>query len=519
MDRKNYCLNKISDASSHLLGVINDILDMSKIEANKFELSPVNFNFEKMLQKVVNVVNFKIDEKKQNFLVNIDPKIPRFLISDDQRLAQVITNLLSNALKFTPEHGAIRLNTKFLREESEYCTIQFEVIDSGIGITEEQKPRLFNSFEQAESGTSRKFGGTGLGLAISKRIVEMMNGRIWVESAWGEGSSFSFTIQAKRGEESPGRRLNPGVNLNTLRILVADDDPEVREYLAHLMEQFRISCDIAAGAEEALALVEKNGPYDMYLVDWKMPGMNGIDLSRKIKKQGSGTSIIIMISATELRDIEDDAKDAGVDRFLAKPIFPSMILDAINECLGTESLLDSGNSTMEVTDNFEGRRILLVEDVEINRELVQTLLEPTLLRIDCAENGRMAVEMFRAAPEAYDMIFMDVQMPEMDGYEATRKIRQFEKARNAPGVFPQQGEESERLSESPQGEKSMEFLETPKRLWESPQGIPIIAMTANVFQEDIQKCLQAGMNGHVGKPIDFSDVLAKLRTYLPPKET
>ncbi|MDR3294850.1 MAG: PAS domain-containing protein, partial [Clostridiales Family XIII bacterium] len=225
LERKDYCFGKIQDASTHLLGVINDILDMSKIEANKFELSPVEFEFEKMLQRVVNVSNFRVDEKQQKFTVHIDRAIPRTLIGDDQRLAQVITNLLGNAVKFTPEQGSISLNTRFVKEENGICTLQIEVTDTGIGISEEQKLRLFRSFEQADGGTARKFGGTGLGLVISKRIVEMMGGDIWIESEPGKGSTFAFTVQAGRGAGEKHSLLAPGVIWGNIRVLAVDDDP------------------------------------------------------------------------------------------------------------------------------------------------------------------------------------------------------------------------------------------------------------------------------------------------------
>jgi signal transduction histidine kinase len=212
IERKDYCLTKIEDASNHLLGVINDILDMSKIEANKFELSSVEFGFEKMLQRVVNVINFRVDEKLQKFSVHIDKAIPRTLIGDDQRLAQVVTNLLSNAVKFTPEQGSINLDARFVKEDNHICTIQIRVTDTGIGISPEQQARLFNSFQQAESSTSRKFGGTGLGLVISKRIVEMMDGSIWIESEEGKGSTFAFTVLVDRGAVEKRGLLAPGVN-------------------------------------------------------------------------------------------------------------------------------------------------------------------------------------------------------------------------------------------------------------------------------------------------------------------
>jgi len=345
VERKDYCFGKINDASRHLLGIINDVLDMSKIESGKFELSPSEIDFEEILHHVINVNKIRIEEKQQHFTVRIDKTIPKTLIGDEQRITQVITNLLSNAVKFTPEKGSISIDTQLLKEENNVCTIQVSVTDSGIGLSPEQQAGLFESFQQAENSTSRKYGGTGLGLAISKNIVEMMDGKIWIESELGKGSTFAFTMQAKRVEE----------------------------------------------------------------------------------KQKT------------LHKCDEDARQKVVD--------------------------------------FEGCHILLAEDVEINREIVLTLLEPTLIAIDCAENGVEAVRKFNEAPEKYDMIFMDLQMPEMDGYEATQRIR---------------------------------ALPLPKA-----KDIPIIAMTANVFRDDVEKCLAAGMNNHIGKPINLNEVLGILSTYLP----
>jgi signal transduction histidine kinase/ABC-type amino acid transport substrate-binding protein/ActR/RegA family two-component response regulator len=342
IERKNYTLGKIEDASAHLLGVINNILDMSKIEANKLELSPVPFHFETTLQRVVTVINFRVDEKRQKLTVNIDGHIPRTLVGDDQRFSQVVTNLLSNAVKFTPEEGKIGLAARLLAQEDNICTIEVSVTDTGIGISPEQQERLFQSFQQAESNTSRKYGGSGLGLAISKSIVEMMGGSIGVTSELGKGAVFTFTVKMERG----GENLFPA---------------------------------------------EKETPQ----------GEDGM---------------------------------------------------------------------------FAGYRVLLAEDVDINREIVMALLEPTLLEIDCAENGAEAVRIFSEAPVKYSLILMDVQMPEMDGYEATRRIR---------------------------------ALDSPLA-----KTVPIIAMTANVFREDIERCLEAGMNGHLGKPLDTDEVMAALKKYL-----
>jgi signal transduction histidine kinase/CheY-like chemotaxis protein len=495
VERKDYCFGKIEDASTHLLGVINDILDISKIEANKLEISSVEFNFEKMLQRVVNVITFRVDEKRQHFNIHLDRHIPRFLVGDDQRLAQVITNLLSNAVKFTPEDGAVSLRASLVSEgeygkkaEGDTCVLRIAVSDTGIGISEEQQGRLFASFQQADSSTSRNFGGTGLGLAISKRIVEMMDGKIWIESETGKGSTFIFTIQVKKGRDVQHGYLDPGINWKNIRVLAVDDEEDTLLYFKEISGRFGFFCDLASSGEEALALIAEKGSYDLYFVDWKMPGMGGLDLARRLKDkmeekdepEGSkGKSVVVMISAADLTAIEGEARNAGVDKFLPKPLFPSLIADLINECLGVNNLTTMESAGAKPADSFVGRRLLLAEDVDINREIVQVLLEPTGLEIDCAENGAEALKKFSDHPEDYDMILMDIQMPEMDGYEATRRIREFEAA-HPPS-----------------------------------QGIPIIAMTANVFREDIEKCLAAGMNSHVGKPLNFEDVLGALRKYLP----
>jgi len=477
VERKDYALSKIEDASTHLLGVINDVLDMSKIEANMLELSPVEFNFEKMLQKVVAVVNFRVDEKQQKLSVHIDSTIPKTLIADDQRLAQVVANLLSNAVKFTPERGAIMLEARCMEEKNNYYTIQISVIDNGIGISAEQQKRLFNSFQQAESSTTRKYGGTGLGLAISKSIVEMMGGKIWVKSETDKGSTFAFSIKVKCGEtKEKNGLLSRDVNWSNIRIMVIDDDPDILTYFKDITNGFGLSCDTALSGKDALKLIDKNGSYHIYFVDWKMPGMDGIQLTRELKARASENSVVIMISAVEWSTIADEAKKAKVDKFMSKPLFPSTVLDIIKECIGMEEDQKKKETPTDINGIFAGHHILLVEDMEINREVVLALLESTQLEIECAENGKEAVRMFGKDPDRYGLIFMDIQMPEMDGYEATRRIR---------------------------------ALKIPEAI-----NIPIIAMTANVFREDIEKCLSAGMDGHIGKPIDFEEVMGKLRAYL-----
>jgi len=480
-DKKEYCLDKIESASKHLLGVINDILDMSKIEANKFELSCQAFDFEKMLINVTNVINFRIEEKKQNLIINQDKNIPVSIIGDELRLSQVITNLLTNAVKFTPESGTITLSAKDLSVPAGKPTLQIEVADNGIGISVEQQSRLFTSFEQAEGGTARKYGGTGLGLAISKRIVELMGGRIWIESEFGTGSKFIFTIEYEEDYSKPRTKLI--INKEDMHVLAVDDSPEIREYFTDVMTSLELSYDVAADGYEALNMIinRKDKPYNIFFVDWKMPKMNGIELTRKIKEITMNNAVIIMISAAEWSDIEKDATEAGVDRFISKPLFQTILINSINECVGfTDNEITNQQTTAtERANNYKNHTILIAEDVDINREIMRGILEETGISIDFAENGLEAILMFKEQPSRYSLILMDIHMPEMDGYEATRKIRALD--------------------------------------YESIKAIPIIAMTANVFREDIEKCLSAGMNDHIGKPIDIDDLFKKLELYLPPK--
>ena len=359
--RKDYCLSKIDEASTHLLGVINDILDMSKIEENKLELSLMEFDFQAMLERVAGIFEFRLSGKKLELTVSADPRIPPRIISDEQRLAQVITNLIGNAVKFTPEGGRIGLEALLVELSPERpdkpgsCALKIRVTDTGIGIPKDKQGGLFESFVQVDSSISRQYGGTGLGLAISRKIIGMMEGRIWVDSEPGRGASFSFTLRA--------------------------------------------------------------------------------DIPRADAAGGSG-------GGDDSGGVSGEASDEA--------------------------------STIE---DFSGKRILLAEDVEINREIVITVLEPLGLAIAEAENGQEAFDAYTADPGGFDLIFMDIHMPGVDGYESARLIRSWERERGRAGV-------------------------------------PIIAMTANVFKEDVERCLNAGMNGHIGKPLDFGGVIAVLKQYL-----
>ncbi len=473
-EKKQYCLDKIGDASNHLLGVINDILDMSKIEANKFELSFTEFPFEQMLIRVLNVVNFRIEEKNQTLGVSVSPDIPYSLVGDEQRLAQVIANLLSNAVKFTPERGSITLSARKTAEENGECTLLIEVKDTGIGISRENQAKLFTAFEQADGGIARKFGGTGLGLSISKRIVAMMGGDIWVRSEPGQGATFSFTIRARRGSATRETALRSDIDWNSLRILAVDDMPDVREYFLDLAANMGFACTVAKDGYEALRILQEAGEngFDVIFVDWRMPGMDGLQFAAELAKKGARRPVVIMISAFEQESIEKEAAAVGIKKFLPKPLFATAIVDAVSDAL-RRSPAAPRNTAYGETGCFAGYAILLAEDIEINREIVITMLEDTGITVDCAENGAQACELFRENPEKYAMIFMDIHMPEVDGYEATRRIR---------------------------------AMDIPRA-----RTVPIIAMTANVFREDIERCLDAGMDGHIGKPINFEALFAKLR--------
>jgi PAS domain S-box-containing protein len=473
-EKLEYCLNKISDASLHLLGMINDILDMSKIDTGKMDLIYSEFDFEKMLKRVTGIMGFRIDEKMQNFIVRIERDVPSRIVADEQRLTQVLTNLLSNAVKFTLNDGYITLAVKKTGETEDMCTLRFDVIDSGIGISAEQQSGLFTIFEQADGTIARKFGGIGLGLAISKSIVELMGGEIWVESSPGKGSDFAFEVTVEKGK-LPEAGVASRAHWENLRILAVDDSWEMLEYFKEYADVMKIHCTTASSGEEALALMEASSPaFNIIFVDWKMPGMNGVELTEKIRKKYGRELVVVMISATEWEIIEKDAKKAGIDGFIPKPLFPSVLTDTINKCLNKFGVEETKQSPLQ--NIFKDRAILLAEDVEINQEIIISLLEDTGITIDCAQNGAEALWMFEQAPSKYGAILMDIHMPEMDGYEATRRIRASAAA--------------------------------------EAKSIPIIAMTANVFKEDVTKCLEAGMNDHLGKPVDLEELMKRLQNYL-----
>ncbi len=474
-----YCLDKIDTASQQLLGIINDVLDMSKIEANKLEITPRETDFERMMQKIFNMVQVKMDEKHQEFTIDLQHMFTHTVICDELRVTQVMINLLNNAIKFTPEYGRISVKVRFIAGERESSRLRVEVKDSGIGLTDEQKSRLFTPFQQADNSITRRFGGTGLGLSICKRIVNLMGGDIWVDSEPEQGSCFTFEIDIEWGGELK-TEIKRSAPMKKLRILVVDDTDDVRVYFRNILKSFSLDCDTAEDGFAAVDLVkrslEQGEPYDFVFLDWRMPGMSGAETAREILRLMDNNIIVVMISVADWSDIEEEVRDTGITRFLSKPVLPSALFNTILE-LADQTVFYSEPVTLRPPKrNWEGKHILIAEDIEINREIVMNFLGETDVSVDAAENGAIAVNMYLAAPEKYDVILMDVQMPELDGLDATRLIR----TSGLPNA----------------------------------QVIPIVAMTSNAFKEDVQECLEAGMNNHVAKPIDVEDMMKKLSLYL-----
>jgi len=481
IERKNYCLTRADSAAKHLLGIINDILDISKIEADKFELSYSAFDFERTLKNIANISNVQAEEKKLDLIVNLEDDVPAFIVCDEMRLSQVITNLLTNAIKFTPEKGVVTLNISNLNETEDRINLRVEVADTGIGMTEEQQKRLFTPFIQADSSIAGQYGGTGLGLVITKQIVEMMGGKIWIESKLGEGARFIFSLDLEKAKGKPRRKTYEKINLRDVKILAIDDCKDTLGYFSHTFESLKLHCDVASDGAHAIQVVRDSmeNPYNLIFIDWQMPDMTGLEFAQKVREFNKETSIVIMISANDWNKIEKEAIAAGIDYFISKPIFPSMLINSVNTCMGMdiyESVEDKQESKSERTYDFSHSTILIAEDVEINREIMSAILDCTGVHIDFAENGKKGVSMFNENPDKYALVLMDINMPEMDGFEATRLIR------------------------------AVDSLQASK--------LPIIAMTANVFKEDIEKCIAAGMNDHIGKPIDTEELLKKLSQYL-----
>jgi two-component system sensor histidine kinase/response regulator len=459
-------VGKIHNAGTSLLSIINDILDFSKIEAGKLDIENVTFEIDSVMNNIATMVAQKIQDKDLELLFDISPDIPPALLGDPMRLGQVLINLLGNAVKFT-ETGEICLIGELLERTGNKVKLQFSVKDTGIGMTKEQANRLFQAFSQADTSTSRKYGGTGLGLAISKRLVELMGGSIWVVSGPGEGSTFSFTGWFGLSETVP-RRVVP-TRLGSLKTLIVDDNAAAREVLEDLLSTVGGEIEqVASGAEaiDAVKHAEAGRPFDLVLLDWRMPGLDGVETARRIRADGllKHVPAIVIVTAFGREEVHTDAEDAGVDGFLVKPVNRSMLVNMLVEIFAPEHRAAAREAIKATAYELNGLRVLLAEDNTINQQIAVELLEGVGVSIDVANNGREALNMLLAdsGNSRYDVVLMDLQMPEMDGYQATARIRA------APSLAE----------------------------------LPIIAMTAHATAEERDRCLTAGMRGHITKPID-----------------
>ncbi len=481
-DQQRDYLNKLHFSATSLLGIINDILDFSKIEAGKLDMETVDFNLDEVLDNVSNLISIKAQEKKLEFLFQVPSEIPRFLMGDPLRLGQILINLANNAIKFTQE-GEVVISVDLAEQMKKNVTLQFTVRDTGIGLTEEQISKLFQSFSQADSSTTRKFGGTGLGLTISRHLVEMMQGKIWVESQAGKGSSFFFTAVFGQQREQVRTQSLLSPDLEGKRILVVDDNETALYIFQGMLESLSFDVTTISSGEAALTEVQQtDSPYAMILMDWQMPGMDGVEAAKRIKQQTnlSPRPKILLVTTLGREEAMQQVEQMGLDGFLLKPVNPSMLLDAIMSAFGKEAGAPSESTIQKIGENslegIQGARILLVEDNEINQQVAMELLTKAGFFVEIAHHGKEALE--RLKTEQYDTVLMDVQMPIMDGYEATRAIR-----------------------------KNPKF-----------QQLPIIAMTANAMVQDRENALAAGMNDHVAKPIDTQQLFSTLVRWIKPEE-
>ena len=463
-------LEKIGGSANHLLALINDILDMSRIESGRMVLKNEEFSFQQLLGAINTIFSGQCADKGLDYQCHISGQISDYYIGDSMKLRQVLINILGNAVKFTPEGGKVELCVKPVNAFNGRTTFEFVIEDNGIGISEEFLPHIFESFAQEESSNTGKYGSSGLGMAITKSFVDMMNGNISVESRKNEGTRFTVTLTLMDSDRSASAESNEEIDCKKVSVLIVDDDPLACDHAKLVLEKAGITSEIALSGEEAVEKVNLRNarmePYNLILMDLKMPDMDGVQTTRKIREITGDKSAIIILTAYRWDDIIEDAVGAGVDSFLSKPIFAANVIDEFRSVLSRRKQTGEGEKKKA---ELKGRRVLLAEDVEINAEIMTMVLKTREMEVDLAVNGREAVEAFSSNPEGYySAILMDLRMPEMDGLEATKHIRAMDR--------------------------------------EDAKTIPIIALTANAFDEDVQRSLQAGLNAHLSKPVQ-PDVL------------
>ncbi len=457
-------LEKIGVSARHLLGLINDILDMSRIESGRMILRKEEFSFRNMLEQINMMVMTQCSDKGLKYECRMTGGVADFYIGDDMKLKQVLLNILSNAIKFTSAPGNIVMTVERTAVFEDQSTIKFTIADTGIGMEKSFIPKVFDTFTQEDSSRNNKYGSTGLGMAITKNIVDIMNGTISVDSEKGKGTEFTVVVTLKNCDRNLSETFF--INPKDMRVLVVDDEEVAAEHARIVLDEAGIKADTALSGQDAMHMLEvqhlKKEPYNLVLLDWRMPEMDGLEVAKEIRKQYSSETTIIILTSFNWDEIMDEALHIGVDSFLAKPLFASNVISEFERIARKNNMAlfrEKGKAELE------GKHILLAEDVFINAEIMKELLKIKGAIIEHAENGRIAVDMFNESTESYyDAILMDVRMPEMDGLEATKTIRKFERP--------------------------------------DSKTVPIIAMTANAFDEDVQRSLQAGMNAHLSKPVE-----------------
>ena len=478
-DKVRGYLENIGSSAQHLLGIINDILDMSRIESGRMVIKNEEFSFAKNLEQVNTIISGQCASKGLHYDCRTKGKIDDYYVGDGVKLKQVMINILGNAVKFTPEGGTVTFVIEEGRRYNGQVTLKFIISDTGIGMSEEYLPHLFDAFSQEDSSATSKYGSTGLGMPITKSIVELMNGHIEVESEKGVGTTFTVTVTLGEVERTGGEHLADDMNPRELSVLVIDDDPIALEHAQIILNQVGITCELASSGEEGLEKVRvrhgRREDYDLLLIDWKMPDMDGVETTRQIRSIVGNDAPIIILTSYNWDDVAEEAIDAGVDTFVPKPLFAGSVLDEFRE-----AFVKKNEALVQRRADLKGCHILLAEDVQINAEIMVMVLSMREIDVDVAENGRIAVDQFEGHPAGYyDAILMDMRMPEMDGLTAAKLIR----------------------------ESGHEDAKT----------IPIIALTANAFDEDVQRSLQAGLNAHLSKPVESEALFDTLETLIRPR--
>ena len=465
-------LEKIGASAHHLLNIINDILDMSRIESGRMIIRKEEFSFPRMMEQVNTIISGQCRDKGLDYECRIIGKLDDYYIGDDMKLRQVLINILGNAVKFTPTGGSIRFIVENTARFEGNSTLRFIISDTGIGMSKEFLPKLFESFSQEDSSSTSKYGSTGLGMSITKNLVEMMNGSIEVESEKGKGTTFTVSVTLQGSERRRFHSHADELQPRDMCVLVIDDDPVACEHAKLVMGQVGISCESALSGAEGVKMVKlrhaRREPYNLILVDWKMPEMDGVETTRQIRSIVGYDAAIIILTSYNWYEIVEEAKKAGVDSFVPKPLFAATVMDEFRNAFKKKC-----EGMHAAKTDLRGCRILVAEDIAINAEIMVMMLGMREIKADVANNGKVAVDMFATHEVGcYDAILMDMRMPEMDGLEATRKIRAMNR-RDA-------------------------------------KTIPIIALTANAFDEDVQRSLQAGLNAHLSKPVEPDALFATL---------